>query len=254
MRIVIYLLVVLTFTAYGEGNTNSLINPDWSRMNAKQRYDALIFTTPAYQKEVLQLLIEEANRVAQELNLQDDLPIARTNLLEAYISPPRLAYAAKHLGNITTSNYVYYISQGDKFSSLVKVHLEQEERELISQDHRPLSQMDTNAAYQLAMQFLQRASMDTEALNTNCTIYIATCLPEGRNGGYFVPIYWITWAEKAAERGGASVELYLPTKSILQLHVNKSEYILRKPLVITNLDYLLSQTNAVTQKNALISQ
>jgi len=60
-----------------------------------------------------------------------------------------------------------------------------------------------------------------------------------------VPLYWITWSEKSKGRGGASVELCLPTKTLLQMHVNKSEYILRQPLLVANLDDLLSQTNGV---------
>ena len=41
----------------------------------------------------------------------------------------------------------------------------------------------------------------------------------------------------------------LSTKTILQTQVNKSEYILRKPLQITNLDFLFSQTNAPVTMN-----
>jgi len=46
----------------------------------------------------------------------------------------------------------------------------------------------------------------------------------------------------------------LSTKTILQMHVNKSEYILRKPLQITNLDFLFSQTNAPVTTNVLAIQ
>jgi hypothetical protein len=220
-------------------------------MNPKERFNALTFTTPAYRNEALRLVIEEANRVAQELNLQEQLPITQTNLLEAYISPPRMAQGMKAIGNITTSNYVYYVSVGNKFSFLVRTHLEEEETQARSKYLWPVSQVDTNAAYQLATQFLAAASMDVNALNTNCDLHIDTCLLESAKGKHFVPLYWITWSEKNNRGlGGASIELFLPTKTILQIHVNKSEYILRKPLEITNLDYLLSQTNAPQATNA----
>lgn len=201
-------------------------------------------TTPAYQKEALRLVIEEANRVAQELNLPEQLPILQTNLLEAYITPPRMAQGMKAIGNITTSNYVYYISVGNKFSFLVRTRLEEEERQARSKYLWPMNEINTNAAYQMATQFLKAASMDVEALNTNCNLFVNSYIPEGKNGKYFVPIYWVVWSEKDKDHGGASVELCLPTKALLQMHVNKSEYILRQPLQITNLDFLLSQTNA----------
>jgi len=38
------------------------------------------------------------------------------------------------------------------------------------------------------------------------------------------------------------------------MHVNKSEYILRKPLEIPNLDLLLSQTNAPAETNVPAKQ
>jgi len=40
------------------------------------------FTTKAYQDEALRLMIKEANKVAQELGLREQLPISRSNLIE----------------------------------------------------------------------------------------------------------------------------------------------------------------------------
>jgi hypothetical protein len=81
-------------------------------------------------------------------------------------------------------------------------------------------------------------------------------LLEGANGKHFVPLYWVYWSERQkGERGGASVELCLATKTLLQMHVNKSDYILRQPLQIENLDFLLSQTNtsmSVAPQNRMI--
>ena len=175
----------------------------------------------------------------------EQLPITKTNLIEAHIAPPRMAKIG--IGNITTSNYVYYISVGDKFSFLVRTHLEAEYSQLQKQYLWPMSRMDTNAAYQLATQFLAAVSMDVKALNRDCDLTIRAFTPEGKNGSHFVPVYWVSWGKDG--KPIASVELFEPTKTIRQMHVNKSEYILRKPLEITNLDYLLSQTNAPVETN-----
>ena len=243
MRASIYLLLFVTTCACAQTNIPSQI--DWTKLNSKQRLQALKFTTPAYRKEALRLVIEEANQVAQELNLPEQLPITKTNLIEAHIAPPRMAKIG--IGNITTSNYVYYISVGDKFSFLVRTHLEAEYSQLQKQYLWPMSRMDTNAAYQLATQFLAAVSMDVKALNRDCDLTIRAFTPEGKNGSHFVPVYWVSWGKDG--KPIASVELFEPTKTIRQMHVNKSEYILRKPLEITNLDYLLSQTNAPVETN-----
>jgi hypothetical protein len=209
----------------------------------------MMFTTKAYREEALRLIIEEANCVARELNLPESLPITETNLLGAYITPPRMAQGMRALGNITTSNYTYYISVDNKFSFLVRRNLEQEYSNLRAHCLWPMSRMDTNAAYQIATQLLAAASMDVNALNRDCKVQIQAFTPEGRAGKHFVPVYWVYWV--APSRGiTASIEFVLPTRTILQMHVKDSKYILRKPLEIANLNFLLSPTNSAPVPNA----
>jgi len=211
-----------------------------------------MFTTKAYREEALRLIIEEANCVARELNLPESLPITETNLLEVYITPPRIAQGMRALGNITTSNYTYYISVDNKFSFLVRRNLEQEYSNLRAHCLWPMSRMDTNAAYQIATQLLAAASMDVNALNRDCKVQIQAFTPEGRAGKHFVPVYWVYWVAPSQEGRGitASIEFVLPTRTILQMHVKDSKYILRKPLEIANLDFLLSPTNSAPVPNA----
>jgi hypothetical protein len=222
------------------------------KMTSKQRFQQLMFTTPAYRKEALRLVIEEANRVVHELNLSEPLPIVESNLVAAYIPPPGMARRlGGGLGNITTSNYTYYVSVGNKFSFLEKKNMEQEYVQLRNQYLWPVNRMDTNAAYQAAIQSLAAASMDVKAISRDCDVHIDAYLPEGENGRHFVPVYGIHWTSKNPEVRGsvAEVKYIEPTKTICQLRVSKPEYILRKPLQITNLDYLLSQTNAPVETN-----
>lgn len=210
-----------------------------------------MFTTAAYNGKVLQLLLNEASKVANELRLPEDLPIVKSNLVAVYIPPPRLSQRlGGALGNITTSNYTYYISIGNKFSFLEHTHLSQTIQKLRSQYLWPMSQFDTNEAYAVATQLLASASMDAEAISKECDAHVGVFSPDGNNGKYFVPVYWIYWTSKDPRMRGtvADIEFVEPTKAILKLRVNKSKYILRPPLVITNLDYLLSQTNAPASK------
>ncbi len=60
---------------------------------SEQQRKNLFYTTSAYRLEALKLVLEEANKLARELNLAENLPIVQSNLVESYISPPRLAKA-----------------------------------------------------------------------------------------------------------------------------------------------------------------
>jgi hypothetical protein len=151
----------------------------------------------------------------------------------------------KAIGNVTASNYTYFVSLDNKFSFLERTHLEQEYPHLQQAYLWPISRLDTNGAYHLATQFLAAALMDVKALDRDCKVHIDALTPEGKRGEHFVPVYWVYWVKPEKEGRGpeASVELFAPSRTIRQLRVNKSEYILRKPLEITNIDFLLSQTN-----------
>jgi hypothetical protein len=207
-------------------------------------YKEMVFTTQAYREEALRLLIIEANKAAQELNLPEQLPIIETNLIEVYISPPRLGRAAKTVGMISTSNYVYSVAAGNKLSLIARTSLEKRYAELKKDYLWPVSKMDTNAAYQDAIKILNSASIDARTLNQDCDVQIKTYTPEGKTGAHFVPVYWVYWAKRHEQIPVASVELFEPTKTLMQLRIKDPAYILRTPLLITNFDFLLSQTNS----------
>lgn len=209
----------------------------------------LMFTTEAYRKEALRLVIQEANQVAQELKLPEQLPINDTNLLQCYISPYGMSRFKRHIGNVTTSNYTYSVSIDNKFSFVDKSHQDSDRLKWFKEYSWPISQLDTNAAYQLATQWLADVSMDVDGLNRDCNVYIRPTGVVGQGAtARFLPLYWVYWAPGPDGFGSkASVGLFLPMKTLLDLRVEDSKYILRKPLQFTNLDYLLSQTNAPTE-------
>ncbi|MGH7990451.1 MAG: hypothetical protein ACREDS_09725, partial [Limisphaerales bacterium] len=198
-----------------------------------------MFTTPSYQKAAYKLVLKEANEVARELQLPEKLPITESNVAEFYISPFGFAYGYEKIGNITTKHYMYGIEQGDKFSDLSVANYNQTCLEYKKQ-LLPIEQMNTNAAYQMATQWLSEASMDIKALNQDCQIRIEVNkfwngLASGQKltGRQFVPIYDVWWlSSKDKSEGGdtAYVQLFAPTKTLLQLAVRDPKYILRKPL------------------------
>jgi hypothetical protein len=92
--------------------------------------------------------------------------------------------------------------------------------------------------------------MDVEALNRDCSVVVQPDSdyvhpPQGK----FVPVYYVYWRKRNTEAGrGADVpaglRVFTPDKALLQLRVEDPKYILRPPLVVTNLAFLLAQTNA----------
>ena len=74
---------------------------------AMEKLRQMTYVPPEYRAEVERKIIEEANKVASELQLAESLPITVSNVISEYIPPPKLAGALNALGNITTSNYTY---------------------------------------------------------------------------------------------------------------------------------------------------
>lgn len=208
------------------------------------------FTTKAYQMAAFKLVLHEANRVAKELRLPEKLPITETNLVEVFIGPFGYNYINKRIGTVTTKNYCYFVSQGNKFNDLEGTHQTEDCNKFQESYTWPISRMNTNEAYQLATQWLAAVHMDVKGMERDCRVSIK---PDNAYvhppRGKFVPIYDISWVRKGYVPNGdvlnaisndvASVMLFAPTKTLLQLDVRDPEYILRKPLVFTNLDSLL---------------
>jgi hypothetical protein len=199
--------------------------------------------SPAYRQEVSRFLLQEANLSAAELSLPDNLPISAENISRLMIYPPRLAKNAHGIGSVITSNYIYSVTCAYKFSGVTRAHLQLEDNQLKTKYILPMDQMDTNAAFQLATHYLSLASMDVTALNRDCKIHITTSICPDYE--HFTPLYYISWVKRKERFGNAaSVEVFLPDKSLRQLHVYKPEYILSQPVEITDSEFVNLPTNA----------
>jgi len=214
---------------------------------------AMFFTTRAYHDKALKSVIQEANKVAMELQLPEALPITESNIIKAFINPFGYAYAKRAVGNVTTSNYVYYVSQGNKFSYLESPHQVELCRKFQASYTLPASLINTNEALALATQWLAAVSMDVAGLNRDCSVKVEldnvyVHPPTGK----FVPVYYVVWSKNHVGPGSgvASVRVFTPTKTLLQLRVEDPKYILRKPIVFNNLAELLAQTNTLAGINA----
>ena len=61
------------------------------------------YTTWAYRQEALKLIIQEANRFANDLNLRENLPISESNLVFEFIPAFGIAARMDIVGRITVS-------------------------------------------------------------------------------------------------------------------------------------------------------
>jgi hypothetical protein len=106
----------------------------------------------------------------------------------------------------------------------------------------------------LATQWLATVGVDILGLNRDCEAHVAVSLWNGfvklgqMPTNDFAPMYYVWWTPQNDDQrfGGASVELFLPTKKLLQLRVDDPKYVLRKPLVVTNLDSFFPGAGQVT--------
>jgi hypothetical protein len=204
------------------------------------------FTTPAYQKEALKRIIQEANEVANDLNLPEELPITNSNLVEFHVSPFGFAYAYKAIGSVTTKHFSYYVSRDNKFSQLNIADYDQTCLRLVNQGTFPVERINTNEAFRLATNWLTRASIDVAKLNKECLPHVAVSpywsglsnLGDKPKKS-FIPIYYVWWTYPddaiKGEGSAAEVELFAPTETILQLGVEDPKYNLRQQIVFTNM-------------------
>lgn len=253
--VVLLALTTRSQVAVSTGNIESKTNT--VRSTVKLEDDPFWLTTEAYEREVFRLVLQEANKVACELHLPEKLPITEKDLTRVFVARYGIAQVDGETvaGNVWTRNYAYFVSVDDKFSSVGTSHYDEDCAKWSEQYQWPRSRIDNDSAYQLATQWLAAVHMDVAALNRDChvNVKVNSYWQGGVKWRHFVPIYDIVWqsSQHAAEHNSsaASVTVFTPTESLVDLSVHESKYILRKPLVITNLDYLLGRTNTASITN-----
>ncbi len=215
--------------------------PPSARAEDRQAFE-MTYMTPAYKEAAVRMLIEEANDIAKALHLPEQLPITRDDLVEVYVDP--LIEHTLSFGNITTRRYMYTAAIGAKMSGVERTFGESSDAriaysEALKRKYRaPLAQLNTNAAYTLATNWLAAASFDVPAIERAARPQVYAWL----DGDYFVPLYIVLFP------GIAEIHLVEPEKVLLSLSVNKPQYIKRKKLSVPNRDWVLQQTNDPTMR------
>jgi hypothetical protein len=201
---------------------------------------------PAYQKAVAKLLFTEANYYAAQLNLPELLPISINTITELFISSPSLVERFGALGSLRTTNFSYGFGKGKHLCYITRVIKGSNPYDYDANKPYAIDPalVNTNAAFSMATQFLAKAFVDVSRLSTSSIVSIQPWVILHMTTSK----YTVQW-----ERNGrpvVKVVLSPPKAELWTLRVEDPSLILRKPLEITNLDFLLSQTNAPSGTNA----
>jgi hypothetical protein len=231
-------------------NIPPLFGPDGKPTVEGQR-----FSTRAYEREALRLVLQEANAVARDLQLPEQLPILPADLIYSLAIPfgrSRTTNKGK-VGVVDTRDYIYAVTADFKLSDVGSKHSDENLVRWRNEYVWPIDRLETNKiyAYQLATQWLSAAKMDVEALTRDCQLNIL--LDEGANfksrlkEHKFTPLYSVGWLRQTSisprPLPAATVKVFTPTKQLIHLTVFDGKYILRPAVQFTNLDELLSDPN-----------
>ena len=227
-------------------------------LGSSERYGPhALLTTAPYENEARRLLLEEATKVARELGLPEQLPLTESNIVESFIAPFGYAYIEKAVGRVESHHYAYIAGLGWRLNKLTIKNLSRVCASYARKYHWPSDRLDTNAAYNLATQWLATVSMDVAGLNRDCIMHAAPDSYWNRfrwnthfTNATFTPIYNVYWIPRQTTNGfvAAEVGLFAPDKTLLSLRVEDPKYILRKPLHFTNLDELLTHPTSRWKK------
>lgn len=221
--------------------------PDWLTPQGTITADEALFTTRKYNQEAIRLVLQEANEAARQLGLPEKLPITEGDLEQAFAVGYGLTrFGSRGIGSVWTANYGYYVGIDRRLSGIGHVRYNEACNKWRAEYRWPTNRIDTNGAYRLATRWLAAVSMDVERLNRECKILIRpnSYWNSGLKKGTFVPIYDVHWLSPENQAKGGDVAyvcLFLPTKTLISLHVEHPKYILRDPIVFTNLNELLSE-------------
>ena len=178
--------------------------------------------------EAVELMINDANRIASALHLAEKLPITTSDLTGVFVYPSHLRNPRKAIGRVDTVNMIIAFRMILKFCFLLGKHQEDTVLNYASNLHCGLSTDCGKATRERIWSQsinLDAISMDVKGLNRDCKLHIRPMETEGAGrSARFLPLYDIYWTRKSQVGSVASVRLFYPTKTLLQLCVDDPKY------------------------------
>lgn len=230
----------------------------------------MLHTTAAYQSAVMQLMVNEANFAAKQLDLHETVPaIVATDTNRWSVEPVTEGVG----GSVDSENYSFWFHEG-KLRSIDKIKWFQKisppVASVLDLADRP-SLLDTNSAYQLAKERLAALSVDVIALEKEHppTIFQVRGKKRPTNRGDLpgpmvaAPLFMIGWGHepvsptmqarmgelnrpmpvrRPSSQSPVFVEFLGTTRELLHLNINDAALLVRTPLQLTNAEQLLGAT------------
>jgi hypothetical protein len=202
---------------------------------------------PAYKEAMSKLMLAEVNDYANQLPLYETLPITTNSLSELFVTSPSLAVRFGALGSLHTTNFSYGFGKGKHLCYITRMIKGTNPYDYDANKAYAIdpSALNTNAAYSMATQFLAKAFVNLSCLSTSSVVSVQPWVILHMTTSK----YTVQW--ECNGRPVVKVVLSPPKAELWTLRVEDPSLILRKPLEITNLDFLLSQTNAPPATNAI---
>ncbi|MGH7953142.1 MAG: hypothetical protein ACREFE_14670 [Limisphaerales bacterium] len=194
---------------------------------------------PAYQAAMLKVLLAEANDYVAALNLPEKRPLTKDSIKDCFIGSPYVAEHFGGLGSFQTTNFSYGFGKGKHLCYITRIIKGDNPFDYNANKRYAIdpSEADTNAAYSMATQFLAKAFVNVSQLSTSSVVSVEPWVILHMTTSK----YTVEW--RRGDKPVVKVVLAVPKDELWTLRVEDPNLILRKPLQITNLDYLLSQTN-----------
>lgn len=208
----------------------------------------LVSPTERYKREILRLMVAEANRIAAELQLDEQLPITKKDLILVSLIPAAKSYGS--VGVMDTRNYAYTMDMKD-FGIVCSVIGHKGYADYLAAQTNyvlTISRFDSNHIFHVAMELMKKAGIDAEWLNRDCRVRIDFPKQKGLVSNKFSPIYMVSWSPKNKPfmpgDGGGYVEFIEPTRKVRALNADL-KFNLRKPLETVNLVQLSTPENSL---------
>lgn len=196
-----------------------------------------------YRREALSLMMADANEAGTALHLQDRMPFKESTMASYFIEPIFFTWRKLGVGYLDTGKYTLYFGKGNQLWVIDSTHQEDDAPGIIAQYTWPIEKLDTNAAYNLAMDWLRAFHADVDRLRESSDVSIDHWVCAGKpEKMFFVPVYVFNWETKGTGEFAAKVSLLSPTRTLISLRIADRNYNLRPSLPFTNLDHYMSET------------
>lgn len=183
-------------------------------------------TDPRYKGIVLTGMIKEANIAVEQWNLDEDKPITLGKLRYSFVCHPSYnEFTGGPIGNIATSNYWYLFHMQGKLTDIERIgrfadlsvsalKLTERQKEIAV----PISEIDTNAAWNAILPVIRSGWLDLNKLNKSCEFQ----LDHLHRNNVHVPVYSARWTKNS--EAVVTFSWLMPGGTLLALRIQNPEF------------------------------